>query len=90
VSPIADVDDDGTRRERAIESLIEYGTASPEEVRGLFAAEFARLERGAKVRRYLNALTTTNVRAELRRTKRIARLATKFESPPRPNWSPGV
>jgi Protein of unknown function (DUF3562) len=68
VSPIPDDDNDVARRERAIQSLTEDADASPEKVRGLFAREFARLERGAKVRKYLHVLTASRVRAQLRRT----------------------
>jgi len=54
--------------ERAISSLRERTGAPLAEVRSLFAQEFSRLELGAKVRSYLAVLTTSNVRAMLRRT----------------------
>jgi len=73
VSPIPDDDHDVARRERAIRGLTEGADASVDEVRGLFAVEFARLERGAKVRKYLDVLTTSNVRAELRRSDEARR-----------------
>jgi hypothetical protein len=73
VSPIADDDKDVARRERAIQGLTKGAGASLDEVRGLFALEFARLARGAKVREYLHVLTTSNVRAELRRADEARR-----------------
>lgn len=58
---------DAARSERAIRSLTDASGASPEEVRDLFTVEFSRLERAAKVRRYLHVLATANVRAMLSR-----------------------
>lgn len=52
--------------ERVIRSLIERTGAPADEVRVLFAREFARLELGAVVRGYLSVLTAANVRAMLR------------------------
>ena len=54
------------RHERAISTLAETGNASLEKIRGLFAEEFARLEKGAKVRTYLHVLAVANVRARVR------------------------
>ena len=68
-----DDDNDVARREREIQCLTEGADASPEKVRGLFTREFARLERGAKVRKYLHVLTTSKVRAELRRSDEARR-----------------
>jgi hypothetical protein len=45
----------------------------PAEVGALFAHEFARLRMGAKVGSYLAVLTTSNVRAMLRRRDKRAR-----------------
>jgi hypothetical protein len=58
---------DAARSERAIQSLADASETSPEEVRALFTVEFSRLERTAKVRKYLHVLTTANVRAMLSR-----------------------
>lgn len=68
MSPMPDDDNELSGHERAIQSLRAGTSASLEEVRGLFAVEFARLERGAKVRNYLHLLTMANVRAILQRT----------------------
>ena len=58
--------EDPARRERTIRSLTEGAGAPIEHVRRLFADEFSRLGQGAKVRRFLHVLTTSNVRAMLR------------------------
>jgi len=58
---------EAVRHERAISSLRDRTDAPLEKVRRLFAQEFSRLELGAKVRSYLSVLTTSNVRAMLRR-----------------------
>jgi hypothetical protein len=60
-------------RERAAKA-VSAGTGAPlEDVRDLFAREFARLEIGATVRSYLLALTVSSVRAILgKRRKPIA------------------
>jgi hypothetical protein len=58
---------DAARSERAIASLSERAGMAPSRVRSLFAAEFARLHRDAKVRKYLHVLATSNVQAMLRR-----------------------
>lgn len=55
------------RHDRAIGSLRERTGAPLAEVRRLFEREFSRLELGAKVRSYLAVLTTSKVRAILRR-----------------------
>ena len=68
MSPGTDHDNDAARQERAIRSLTDCSDASLDKVRGLFTVEFARLEQGAKVRRYLHVLTTSRVRAMLYRT----------------------
>jgi len=52
--------------ERVISSLSGRTGMPPGEIRSLFSEEFARLQRGAKVRSYLLALTAANVRALLR------------------------
>ena len=62
-------DGDAARSERAIQSLANASDASAEEVRALFTVEFRRLERTAKVRKYLHVLTTANVRAMLSRAR---------------------
>lgn len=59
--------------ERAIRAIAETSDASLEKVRGLYAEEFARLEKGAKVRKYLHALTGANVRAKVREAARRRR-----------------
>lgn len=58
--------------EREIDSLSDQSGASPAEVRALFVPEFKRLKMGAKVGSYLEVLTTSNVRAMLRRRIRPA------------------
>jgi hypothetical protein len=60
-------DGDAARSERAIQALTDASHAPPEEVRDLFAAEFGRLERVAKVRTYLHVLATVRVREMLSR-----------------------
>ena len=52
--------------ERAMSSLCDRTGAPIAQVRRLFAQEFSRLERGAKVRSYLAVLTASKVRAMLR------------------------
>lgn len=63
-------DGDAARSERAIRTLTDASGAPPEEVRDLFAIEFKRLERIAKIRTYLHVITTANVRAMLLQTAR--------------------
>jgi len=63
-------DADAARSERAIRALTDASGASPQEVRDLFAVEFNRLERIAKIRTYLHVLATANVRTMLLRTAR--------------------
>jgi hypothetical protein len=63
---------EAARQERSIASLTDRTTASREEVHSLFTREFARLELDAKVRTYLQELTTSKVRAMLRATRRDA------------------
>jgi hypothetical protein len=58
---------EAARHERAMGALCDRTAAPPVEVRRLFAQEFSRLERGAKVGSYLAVLTASNVRAMLRR-----------------------
>jgi hypothetical protein len=53
--------------EQEIRSLSIRTAVPPDEVRALFAHEFERLGMGAKVGSYLAVLTTSNVRAMLRR-----------------------
>ncbi len=60
-------DGDAARSERAIRALTDASRASPEKVRDLFAVEFSRLERVAKIRTYLHVLATVKVRAMLSR-----------------------
>lgn len=57
---------EAARRERTIRFLAERANAPAEHVRRLFADEFGRLGRGAKVRDFLHVLATSNVRAMLR------------------------
>jgi hypothetical protein len=57
-------------RERVIAALAESTARPADEVRGVFAQEYARLEANAKVRTHLQALTASNVRAILRRAER--------------------
>jgi len=64
---------DAARQEHAISSIAKTGNASLEKIRGLFAEEFARLEKGATVRRYLHTLAAANVRAKLREAARLRR-----------------
>ena len=61
------------RHERAISTIAETGGTSVEKIRGLFAEEFARLEKGAKVRKYLHALAVANVRTKLRQAAKLRR-----------------
>lgn len=56
---------EAARHERAISSLSARTGIAPAEVRALFMRELARLELRAKVRTYLAALATSNVRAML-------------------------
>ena len=65
--PVFEPGKEAVRLERALSSLCERSGAPLAEVRSLFAQEFSRLELGAKVRSYLAVLTTSNVRAMLRR-----------------------
>lgn len=58
---------ESVRNERVIGALRDRTGFPLAVVRGLFAREFARLERDAKVRSYLSVLTASNVRAMLRR-----------------------
>ena len=62
--------EEATRHERAISALTHRTGAPLAEVRTLFAAEVARLERGATVRSYLITRATSNVLATLRGTRR--------------------
>lgn len=62
---------EAARHERAISTIAEAGNASLEKIRGLFAKEFARLEKGAKVRTYLHALAVANVRAQVREEAKL-------------------
>ena len=54
------------RQERSIAALADRTAVSEEKVRGLFTREYARLGLNAKVRTYLQVLTTSNVRTMLR------------------------
>jgi hypothetical protein len=67
MSPLIEPDKETVRHERAVTSLCDRTGAPLTEVRSLFAQEFSRLERGAKVRSYLAVLTASHVRAMLRR-----------------------
>ena len=67
MSPLFEPSKETVRHERAMSSLSDRTGAPLAEVRSLFAQEFSRLELGAKVRSYLAVLTTSNVRALLRR-----------------------
>jgi hypothetical protein len=60
---------EAARQERSIASLADRTAVSEENVRGLFVREYARLELNAKVRTYLQVLTTSNVRSMLRATR---------------------
>lgn len=64
---------EAARHERAISTIAEAGNASMEKIRGLYAEEFSRLEKGAKVRTYLHALAVANVRAQVREAVRLRR-----------------
>jgi len=59
--------------ERAISAIAQACNASLEKIRSLFAEEFARLEKGAKVRTYLHALAVANVRAHVREAATLPR-----------------
>lgn len=61
---------EAARHERAISALTQRTGAPLAEVRTLFAEEFARLARGAKVRSYLVTCTAANVLAALREKRR--------------------
>ena len=54
--------------ERVVTALAESMAHSADDVRRIFDSEYARLESQAKIRTHLHALTTSNVRAILRRT----------------------
>jgi hypothetical protein len=58
-------DGDAARSERAIRALTDASGAAPETVHDLFAVEFSRLERVAKIRTYLHVLATAKVRTML-------------------------
>jgi hypothetical protein len=73
MSPIPDDDQEAARQERTIGVLTAHAPAPVEHIRRLFAGEFARLGRGAKVRDFLHVLTTSNVRAMLRAMDKAAR-----------------
>jgi hypothetical protein len=66
MSAIREEEKELARRERSIRFLTERASAPVEHVRRLFAEEFARLGRGAKVRNFLHVLTTSSVRERLR------------------------
>jgi hypothetical protein len=68
-------DREAARRERSIELLTRIAPASRDEVSGLLAIELARLERDAKVRKYLHVLATSSVRGMLLRRARRERLS---------------
>jgi hypothetical protein len=65
---------EAARRERTIRFLAERASAPAEHVRRLFADEFGRLGRGAKVRDFLHVLATSNVRAMLRAVDKALRI----------------
>jgi ribosomal protein L34E len=67
MSLLIEPDKETVRHERAVTSLCDRTGAPLAEVQSLFAQEFSRLERGAKVRSYLAVLTASHVRAMLRR-----------------------
>jgi hypothetical protein len=56
---------EAVRHERVISAIAEGGSTSRERIRGLYTEEFARLEKGAKIRTYLRALAVANVRAKV-------------------------
>jgi hypothetical protein len=58
--------EEAARRERTVRSLTDDTGAPVDHVRSLFVAELARLEQGAKVRKFLHVLTTSKVREMLR------------------------
>lgn len=61
---------EAVRHERAISALTQRTGVPLAEVRALFAAEFARLERDATVRKYLVTCTASTVLAALREKRR--------------------
>ena len=61
---------EAVRQERAISALTQRTGAPLAEVRALFAAEFARLERSATVRKYLVTCAASTVLAALREKRR--------------------
>ena len=61
---------EASRVERVIAALVESTARTPDEVRSVFAQEYARLEANAKVRTHLQALAASNVRAIFRRAGR--------------------
>ncbi len=67
MSAVSRENGNAARSERAIRALTDASGASPEAVRDLFTVEFSRLERTAKIRSYLHALATANVRTMLSR-----------------------
>jgi len=67
MKPLFEAGQEAVRHERAMSSLCDRTGAPLAEVQRLFAQEFSRLELGARVRSYLAVLTTSNVRAMLRR-----------------------
>ena len=67
MSSLLEAGKEAVGHERAMSSLCGRTGAPLAEVQHLFAQEFSRLERGARVRSFLAVLTASNVRAELRR-----------------------
>jgi len=62
------------RRERTIRNLTDGAGASVEHIRRLFVAEFTRLGKGARVRKFLHVLTTSKVRQMLRSASKPRRM----------------
>lgn len=73
--------EEATRHERAVSALTERTGAPVTEVRALFAAEVARLTRGATVRSYLVTRATSNVLATLRGMRRPPIPASTWSTP---------
>lgn len=63
---------EAAQHERAISALTQRTGVPLAEVRALFTEEFARLARGATVRRYLVTRTASNVLAALRARRRLS------------------
>jgi hypothetical protein len=66
-SPTHDAAGHRSGHDRIIASLAQSSSRSTDEVKVLFAREYARLADGAKIHIHLSTLAASNVRSQLRR-----------------------